>query len=652
MASSLFFLAIPSKAIEILDGCVQRVTPESSLRNATAKAVDGTTGLPMGDSAFTAHALDLGGVAVAADQSTVHLYTSDTQTVVMQGALTAACRATLVEQIEADAAGLNDAGLVGRLFAQYQPQKHKYAFLGLLEGAYALALYDSEADIALAARDASGRYTLSQVRLERTDDCPPPVRATAPPIHSATRGCAPLGADDTWRLSREPETTRGVCGCRQGVDKTGGLLISNGVLPHDYALTPIPEGNFIFGKFRQRNLHVVRPRSLRPEFDSRRFVRPSSPRAPAPGARAEMYNIKRRMCAGSAPTAASRRDRRADALSTPQTTKSTDPPTPSVQIPAAPNSTVDTSAMHEAERAAARALSGLAAGASSDAVLTSSRLTTTPSRKGTADRRQSWRASPGTTSVSPAVAAAASANTTPSAKGTADAQRSWRRKSVGRKAPGLAGWGKMDAKRLVEVAMDYEEEELQSAKNPSAPQPTWRRPGSLADVPPNATNPLVQHAAAEVPEESGLMEALDMMVGARGALSSTSALYTSSRAERLSVETRRSLSSRTSIGERAARLSTDEVDEVACVLSLGGVARSTSGNSNSSAAAPSRLSLSSRPGQVGAVVLAAPRTSLMVSASRQSAHMTSILKSPKPSGSFDSAQPSSMAQSTKRNAAA
>lgn len=304
--------------------------------------------------------------------------------------------------------------------------------------------------------------------------------------------------------------------------------------------------------------------------------------------------------------------------------------------------------MHEAERAAARALSGLTAGASSDVVMTSSRLTTTPSRKGTADRRQSWRASPGTT-TSPAVTA--SASTTPSAKGTADAQRSWRRKSVGRKAAPL-GWGKMDKRQLLEVTMDYEQEELQSAKNPSAPQPTWRRPGSLADVPPNTTNPLVQHAAAEVPEESGLMEALDMMVGARGALSSTSALYTGSRAERLSVETRRSLSSRSSIGERAARLSTDEVDDLACVLSLGGVARASSSNSNSSAAAPSRLSLSSRPGQVGAVLLAAPRTSLVVSASRQSAHVTSILKSPKPSSSFDSAQPSSIAQSSKRNAAA
>lgn len=172
MAASLFFLAIPSKAIEIVDGCVQRVTPESSLRNATAKAVDLTTGLPMGDGAFTTHALDLGGVALAAHQPQVQLHTSDTQTVVMQGALTAACRATLVEHIAADAAGLNDAGLVGRLFAQYQPQKHKYAFLGLLEGAYALALYDSEADTALAARDASGRYTLSQVRFDTVAACP------------------------------------------------------------------------------------------------------------------------------------------------------------------------------------------------------------------------------------------------------------------------------------------------------------------------------------------------------------------------------------------------------------------------------------------------------------------------------------------------
>jgi hypothetical protein len=63
-----------------------------------------------------------------------------------------------------ETAQLNDAALVGGLFSLYQPQKHKYAFLGLLEGSYALALYDSEADTALGARDASGRYTLSQVR--------------------------------------------------------------------------------------------------------------------------------------------------------------------------------------------------------------------------------------------------------------------------------------------------------------------------------------------------------------------------------------------------------------------------------------------------------------------------------------------------------
>jgi hypothetical protein len=199
MASQLFFLAVPSKAIEIVDGCVQRVTPESSLRHAAAKAVDLTTGLPMGDAAFTTHALDLGGVAVAAHQPQVQLHTSDTQTVVMQGALTAACRATLVKHIEADVAGLNDAGIVGHLFAQYQPQKHKYAFLGLLQGEYALALYDSQADVALAARDASGRYTLSQVRLETVVDCPAcDLRRRR--LHERSRA---NWAADTWPRGRD-----------------------------------------------------------------------------------------------------------------------------------------------------------------------------------------------------------------------------------------------------------------------------------------------------------------------------------------------------------------------------------------------------------------------------------------------------------------
>lgn len=42
------------------------------------------------------------------------------------------------------------------------------------------------------------------------------------------------------------------------MDKTGGLLICNAVLPHDYALTPVPAEHFVFGKFRERLLHQVR----------------------------------------------------------------------------------------------------------------------------------------------------------------------------------------------------------------------------------------------------------------------------------------------------------------------------------------------------------------------------------------------------------
>jgi hypothetical protein len=89
-----------------------------------------------------------------------------------------------------------------------------------------------------------------------------------------------------------------------------------------------------------------------------------------------------------------------------------------------------------------------------------------------------------------------------SLQGTADAQRTWRRKSLGRKsigrksigqqpARGLGGWGRMDAKALVQVQMDYDQEELGAVK-PGGVVPTWRRPGSLADCPPNTTNPLLQ----------------------------------------------------------------------------------------------------------------------------------------------------------------
>ena len=61
----------------------------------------------------------------------------------------------------------------------------------------------------------------------------------------------------------------------------------------------------------------------------------------------------------------------------------------------------------------------------------------------------------------------------------------------------------------------------------------------------------VQHVVAEVPQEQlGLMEALDHMVSSRLSISQPpTAMLSSGRAERLSVDSRRSMSSRSSIGE-------------------------------------------------------------------------------------------------------
>ena len=63
---------------------MQRVTPASSLRNVSTAAVDAHTGLPLPESTFTLHTLDLGGVAVAAHQPQVQLHVSTKQTVVFQ----------------------------------------------------------------------------------------------------------------------------------------------------------------------------------------------------------------------------------------------------------------------------------------------------------------------------------------------------------------------------------------------------------------------------------------------------------------------------------------------------------------------------------------------------------------------------------------
>eukprot|EP00238_Polyblepharides_amylifera_P003008 CAMPEP_0196588060 /NCGR_PEP_ID=MMETSP1081-20130531/59462_1 /TAXON_ID=36882 /ORGANISM="Pyramimonas amylifera, Strain CCMP720" /LENGTH=434 /DNA_ID=CAMNT_0041910447 /DNA_START=72 /DNA_END=1376 /DNA_ORIENTATION=- len=213
-----FICVCPAKAIEFNGGELHKVTPASSLNELVKTVVDENTGLPHAGQ-FTSHVYDQGAIAYTKEEceEMLQVYHDSEQTVVFVGSLSN--REKMASEVKTEGVAIkshmNDAELIGLLFKSNLNEKHKYAFLSVLEGSYSFALYNTTVDSTLAARDASSKHTLFQ-----------------------------------------------------GVDKkTGGLVITNAILKQGTELSEIPGGSFIFGKFRDRHLHKIPPRTLAREIE-------------------------------------------------------------------------------------------------------------------------------------------------------------------------------------------------------------------------------------------------------------------------------------------------------------------------------------------------------------------------------------------------
>jgi len=202
-----FVMVIPGKALDIVNGSVQRVTPSTSLRLLTENVVDSRTGISRHGAIYEMHTVEQAGFALPSE-STLQTFFSENQIAVVVGCFTPENRQSLLAGLPKALRPVNpddDAALVASLYVHFQAQKHKYAFLSQLEGDYAFCIFDERSDSCLASRSAHGSHALYQ-----------------------------------------------------GVDvKTGGLVVTNAILTSGHELTEIPADNFIFGKFRERHLHVV-----------------------------------------------------------------------------------------------------------------------------------------------------------------------------------------------------------------------------------------------------------------------------------------------------------------------------------------------------------------------------------------------------------
>lgn len=344
-AGAKFICVYPGRAVEVKNGSVQRVTSESCLYTLTQNVLDKSTGLLSGEE-FTMFAFEKAALGVQISESSAGAYqvhVEDDQCVVFVGRLENAeelQRTLLAEDCEVE----SDAALIGQMYKNKAGNKHSYPFLGELKGSYAFALFDATADSCLAARDESGKYMLFQ-----------------------------------------------------GVDKkTGGLIVTNSMLTNANDLNEIPAGMFIFGKHRERLTHPIK--KTRKEVDE-----DAAPK-PAP-----------KVCSLSTEERASLLHRQTEV----------------------------------ALQAAERALTGITPSPSAEnleaLISTPPKGRTTPSAKGTADKQNSWRKTPptkhavlsraqsslttSTSQPSPLINLSSRETTTPSAKGTADKANTWKRSS-------------------------------------------------------------------------------------------------------------------------------------------------------------------------------------------------------------------------------
>lgn len=162
-----FVMVIPGKALDIVNGSVQRVTPSTSLRLLTENVVDSRTGISRHGAIYEMHTVEQAGFALPSE-STLQTFFSENQIAVVVGCFTPENRQSLLAGLPKALRPVNpddDAALVASLYVHFQAQKHKYAFLSQLEGDYAFCIFDERSDSCLASRSAHGSHALYQVCL-------------------------------------------------------------------------------------------------------------------------------------------------------------------------------------------------------------------------------------------------------------------------------------------------------------------------------------------------------------------------------------------------------------------------------------------------------------------------------------------------------